>query len=110
MPVEHSPATYDGSHTPGPWLLVDRTVYALTQDGWRKGKPEMVNRFSVQVQRGHEAPLEELNANAILIAAAPDLLTTLEAAVQGLELLPFATQSAVGIDAMRSVIKKARGQ
>ena len=54
-----------GKHTPGPWLLSGRTVYALNDKG--------TNRFSALVQDAH-APAYELNANARLIAAAPELL------------------------------------
>jgi hypothetical protein len=60
-------------HTPGPWLLAGRTVYALNAEG--------VNRFSALVQDAH-APAYELNANAHLISAAPDLLEALEMAME----------------------------
>lgn len=56
-------------HTPGPWLLEDRTVYALNERGQ--------NRFSASVQDAH-APAYELIANARLMSAAPDLLDALE--------------------------------
>jgi len=56
------------AHTPGPWLIVGATVYALNADGF--------NRFSCQVQDAH-TDVTELRANARLIAAAPDLLTSL---------------------------------
>jgi hypothetical protein len=52
-------------HTPGPWLVEGRTVYALNDDGY--------NRFSALVQDAH-TPGDELEANARLIAAAPELL------------------------------------
>lgn len=72
----------DFGHTPGPWILGERSIYALQQDGWRKGEPVMVNRFYVQVQPGRTnegwTPQAELDANARLIAAAPDLLYALE--------------------------------
>lgn len=55
-------------HTPGPWLVEGRTVYALNDDGY--------NRFSALVQDAH-TPGDELEANARLIAAAPDLLVGL---------------------------------
>lgn len=58
-------------HTPGPWFLAGRTVYALNEEGF--------NRFSALVQDAH-APAYELNANASLIAAAPELLEACEAA------------------------------
>ncbi|MFD1693877.1 hypothetical protein ACFSHR_27185 [Azotobacter chroococcum] len=56
-------------HTPAPWLLEGRTVYALNADGF--------NRFCAQVQGAQTTPAE-LEANARLICAAPDLLQALE--------------------------------
>ena len=61
-------------HTPGPWLIDGRTVYALQHGGWRKGKEVLVNRFSAHVQRVPDCPEGEAEANARLIASAPDLL------------------------------------
>ena len=55
--------------TPGPWLLSGRTVYALNDEGF--------NRFSALVQDAH-TPGDELEANARLMAAAPELLLALE--------------------------------
>lgn len=55
------------THTPGPWLMMGRTVYAL-----RGG----TNRFDAYVQ-GYDVQVGEIEANARLIAAAPDLLEAL---------------------------------
>jgi len=55
--------------TPGPWMLSGRTVYALNDQGF--------NRFSALVQDAHTSAVE-LDANARLIAAAPELLGALE--------------------------------
>ena len=57
------------AHTPGEWLKVGTTVYALNERG--------VNRFFCSVQDAH-TPAAELEANARLIAAAPDLLEALK--------------------------------
>jgi hypothetical protein len=65
-------------HTPGPWLRIGTTVYALMHDGWKRGVEQFKNRFTVQVQRDRECSEEEAEANARLIAAAPDLLEALE--------------------------------
>lgn len=76
-------------HTPGPWLLTPQWgVYALDETG-------NCNRFSVRVEGGWKwrgysmqaspddrTPADELEANARLIAAAPELLEALA---------PFAT-------------------
>ena len=55
--------------TTGPWMLSGRTVYALNDQGF--------NRFSALVQDAHTSAVE-LDANARLIAAAPELLGALE--------------------------------
>lgn len=57
--------------TPGPWLVDGAFVYALNREGH--------NRFSAAIQRGEpdkgedRVPTEELLANTLLIAAAPNL-------------------------------------
>jgi len=57
-------------HTPGPWFIKDGLIYALNESG--------INQFftGLCTQKGG-AGNEELNANANLIAAAPDLLEAL---------------------------------
>ena len=72
----------DMTHTPGPWLIADTTVYSLQSDGH-----VLVNRFSAHVQTGvgrdaQRTPLAELEANARLMAAAPDLLAALQGLMQ----------------------------
>lgn len=72
------------AHTPGPWKIDGATVFALDERGH-------VNRFSARVQGGYVSYLRslprskaertsdaELEANARLIAAAPELLDALE--------------------------------
>jgi hypothetical protein len=57
-------------HTPGPWMLEDLTVFALND--------HFCNRFYAQVQRGHGLNPGELEANARLMLAAPDMLAALK--------------------------------
>ncbi|MBC9904794.1 hypothetical protein [Achromobacter xylosoxidans] len=62
-------------HTPTKWQIDGNCVYALNDQGY--------NRFSAWVQGGNTGPMEktpdsELEANARLIAAAPELLEALE--------------------------------
>jgi|TARA_Y100000310_G_scaffold220706_1_gene222291 hypothetical protein len=65
-------------HTPGPWIAEEYFVYALNNNN--------ENRFYLSVQAGwgdrhrkiaYRTTNEELEANANLIAAAPDLLKAL---------------------------------
>ncbi len=63
-------------YTPGPWLIDEKEatfVYALNDEGW--------NRFSAHVQDAH-TPADELEANARLISAVPDLLEAAMAAIE----------------------------
>lgn len=86
--------------TPGPWMLSGRTVYALNDQGF--------NRFSALVQDAH-APAYELNANARLIAAAPELLEALEQAVTSMQDSGY-QNSHVAVRAARAAIAKATGE
>jgi hypothetical protein len=65
-------------HTPGPWLREGNTIYALMHHGWRKGVEQMRNRFTTFVQKDREISDKELEANARLICAAPELLEALK--------------------------------
>jgi len=66
----------DAKHTPAPWLIADESfVYALNDSGY--------NRFWAHVTGGNLRRAEstsraEVEANARLIAAAPDLLDALQ--------------------------------
>lgn len=63
-------------HTPGPWLVEGSTVYALEPvlTGPRRDVPRLANRFSASVRNDNSAATaEEIEANARLIAAAPDM-------------------------------------
>jgi len=64
-------------HTPGPWLLQETTVYALNEERIP------VNRFTASIDSGwrnaeSRISRNEVEANAQLIAAAPELLDALE--------------------------------
>jgi hypothetical protein len=93
-------------HTPGPWARIGTTVYALMHDGWKRGVEQFKNRFTVQVQRDRECSEEEAEANARLIAAAPDLLEALEQAVTSMQDSGY-PNSHVAVRAARAAIAKA---
>lgn len=65
-------------HTPSPWLRDGNTIYALMHAGWRKGEELFKNRFHAYVQSDRDCPDGERDANARLIAAAPELLEALQ--------------------------------
>lgn len=72
----------DVKHTPGPWLIEGNTVYALSKHD--------INIFDAEVHAGygdddHKLSSDILQANAHLIAAAPDLLASLEEIIKCLD-------------------------
>ena len=67
--------------TPGPWLSDGLVCYALT----KHSNGGNANRFMAVFQsarQDHEAGWEELKANTVLAAAAPDLYHALNSMVQ----------------------------
>jgi len=65
-------------HTPSPWKLEGTMVYALEHHGWKNGKEQVTNRFSACLQKGPTISKEELEANAQIMKAAPDLFQALK--------------------------------
>lgn len=65
----------DQKHTPGPWHVTGN--YVICADSIKLGKPY---RHDVPVASMFDDPLtrQQMDANARLIAAAPDLLAALE--------------------------------
>ncbi len=92
------------SFTPGPWLREGRTVYALMHAGWRHGEEQFKNRFYFNVQADRECPVEEAEANAQLIAAAPELLDALKYARR------FLNQKDHDTKYIDDIIQKAEGR
>ena len=86
------------THTPGPWRTVDKT--RIEAEGFGL----------IAALRGESSPHydTELDANAHLIAAAPDLLEAAEAIESALDgvVCDYEPQ----IMALRAAIAKARGQ
>lgn len=98
----------ESKHTPGEWMVASSTtVYALNADGF--------NRFSCQVQDAHTARVE-LEANARLIAAAPELLVACKSVIavhaewiESMTGLRIAGESSC-IQICRTAIAKATGE
>jgi ABC-type nitrate/sulfonate/bicarbonate transport system substrate-binding protein len=86
--------------TQGDWLKAENSpfVYCLVQDGWVKGQPQMVNRFTASIQRGYNSTEEELEANATMMAASKSLAEAL--AIQ-LERMEWACENVFSDEATR---------
>ena len=97
-------------HTPGPWLVQETTVYALNDER------NPANRFTASVDSGWadekcRISRQEVEANARLIAAAPDLLESLTNLV-GLAKLGAARldKYQAAMSAAEAAIAKAEGK
>ena len=94
----------EAKHTPGPWLIADASfVYALNDSGY--------NRFWTNVtggdlRKGESTSKVETEANARLIAAAPDLLDALQSIIEDID-SEFGTDC--DYNKARAAIAKATG-
>lgn len=99
-------------HTPGPWAQHERIIYIVSDD-------RRCNHFECLVQHSYVASMDELLANARLIAAAPDLLAALLEALEFVEDYEDVVDGSYGMPApnramqlatsLRDSIKKATG-
>lgn len=102
-----SAAAARASHTPGPWV-----VGKLDQNGQQIVRSEHIEICTCW----HHCVVaieEQMKANAVLIAAAPDLLTELERLVRALEVREetgFDFPGIATLNGARAAIKKARGE
>ena len=94
-------------HTEGPWLREGNTVYALMHFRWFKGVEQFKNRFWASVYKDKDVSEEEREANARLIAAAPELLEALNEAKQQITALCSAGDVP---DSVNAAISKAEGE
>lgn len=90
-------------HTPGKWFRKGLTVYGLNGSGF--------NRFSALVQDAHTCD-EELEANAQLMAASPELLEALVKAQEDINWMLNTGQTLNGhcFDYIDATIAKATGE
>ena len=90
------------THTPGPWLNDHRVILGRAFDGSHKNICDRV--------RG-QTP-DAADANACLIAAAPDLLAALRLAVTALLRydVPASMEVATAVEKANAAIAKATGQ
>ncbi len=97
------------SHTPGPWRVSNNGVgMSVSAGGIRISQSGYVGAACMQTQ---QADIERRNANARLIAAAPELLEALES-VLCLARLKWGNldkDANVVFESAESLIKKAKG-
>src|SRR4051794_36952820 len=100
-------ATTKAAHTPGPWRAVEWSCHAPTTISARRGTENVI----IAECHGHGRHSDESLADACLIAAAPELLETLEdllALVNSLN-IPVPGSGAI-YRAEKAVQKARRGQ
>jgi hypothetical protein len=95
-------------HTPGPWRInwgrgqsYPLSIWAMREDGFQNRS--IVNAFGCQAQ-------PETDANARLIAAAPDMLAALKLAVADAEKAVNPAARLFAYAEMKAVIDKAEGR
>lgn len=100
------------SHTPGPWEIKRDVGHfdSATTIHARQLFCVKPAKFELMLEVGGWAPVEKLEANTRLIAAAPDLLEALET----IAAYPLNRKDEMGIESMRELartaIAKARGE
>lgn len=98
-------------HTPGPWSVEDASaIHARKRDIWIETAAKRLAGVDTDWGTGspHTIPHNEALANAHLIAAAPDLLETLEYA-RGIVAMELGEESA-HLRPLDAAIAKAKGE
>jgi hypothetical protein len=96
------------AHTKGKWVLQGTSIFAFNKSGH--------NRFACQVRSGcrcgceEPALIEELEANARLIASAPELLGACKMALEKEKVMPNNWKSKDLILSLEQAIAKAEGK
>ena len=85
-------------NTPGPWEASE----GYPSDVWHVDMPNRTLSVSVSRHETDDMPVEEVQANARLIAAAPDLLAALER-------IAWTECGAFSVQIARDAIVKAKG-
>ena len=95
----------DTKHTPGPWVWEHWQMGLTAQNG-----TSVLAYYDYEGMSLHGKTEDEHEANAHLIAAAPDLLEALEAIVATWDGPKYNHFMADNIDLARAAIAKAKGQ
>ena len=95
-------------HTPGPWSAGVRSgnFIDITHSN---NQPGAITRALCRVQ-ARQSWVAEAEANARLIAAAPELLAALEAMLEQLSKGPYAFKDSGALYSTRSAVEKATGE
>lgn len=108
-PADTGAGTKQGTHTPGPWVAKGNGYQGWTFQGGFLGTIFGADGFEVyagpasfRALRGRTR--KEAEANAHLIAAAPEMLATLK------DILGFLRAHGYNTDLVKSVIHKAEGR
>lgn len=106
-------------HTPGPWEVAPCSdsdeVVSIVKDykdlGGGKSQARWIAECSAWIDFGDdaEAILSENDANARLIAAAPELLAALKSLIDGIDEY-WMTENPGAVDAAQAAIDKAEGR
>lgn len=99
--------TQEAKHTPGPWTLSEECSREGLLSRLVYGPHLMVAIVRTETQAG---PIGDANAN--LIAAAPELLEALEQTIAAVDTLPLAVECPAleqAVDRARAAITKASG-
>lgn len=95
-------------YTPGPWGLFDGTdIWPINADGG--GYIARLRFRGRAVETDGDRGFPETEANARLIAAAPDLLEAAKAARERIKWLPNIPENAEAMDALDAAIAAAEG-
>jgi hypothetical protein len=100
------------AHIPGPWIVFDRSDVTPSEPFWiGADHPEVGEVTFASVRNGCDeaAELGDLEANARLIAAAPELFNACVLTLKWLEQNAPAWSATDEIAELRRVIKKANG-
>lgn len=108
-----TPVTASGAgtkHTPGPWAIEYRTEDEFTYSPRIYAGPAVLHYSAGYHTEEQDAKFKEVaEANARLIAAAPELLESLILLKQAVEFTPLGTRGIKAVEQARAVIAKATG-
>lgn len=110
MTTKHTPQQTIAGHTPGPWKVITNSDRQLTIS---TVKPLIGRQYITHIAQVNFTPVDNPEANAHLIAAAPDMLKALEEAWCRGYFDEHPDDSEIEVDykdSVKQLIYKAKGQ